>query len=141
MVYMVIYQGQDGLWVLWEAPLARNDIPWSAQMCRSAVGDGPEIRWVAGATTDALAAFIIKANEDQSILNSTSTVVQPWTGPGLLPDPRPYWSLDPADRRRLDLENGPGGDHDTNAVYERTDADRTAWASLLARYQRGELES
>lgn len=143
VVYMIIYLAHDGLWHVWDSPLAVHDVQWSAQMCRSSIGDGVPIRWCRAGSIEDLATYVIQLNEDQSILNSQhqNTESVEWTGKSLLPDPRPYWALEPADRRRLDIENGQGGDHNTEEVYVRREADLTKWVRLLARYQRGELES
>ena len=46
------------------------------------------------------------------------------------------------ERRRLELELGPGGDHDVLYSFAKTSSPRQvlAWMRLLAKVQRGELE-
>jgi len=46
------------------------------------------------------------------------------------------------ERRRLELELGPGGDHDVPYSFAKASSPRQvlAWMRLLAKVQRGELE-
>jgi hypothetical protein len=155
MVYMVIYQAHDGLWYVWDSPLAEWQLEWAAGECLRANGADTPIRAIWATDSDMLGVVLKQLNAETTINlpGAQECPVTPYEG--LLPPPRPYHQLSRHDQRRLDIENGPGGDVEKPGPfptmgaperrerfpYHPTDADLTAWSRLLGRYARGELES
>ncbi len=141
MVYMVIYQAHDGLWHVWDSPLAEHQLAWSVAECLRANGDDTPIKVVWATDTEMLGVVLKDINQHATIHMPAAQECDIPPPEGLLPEPRPYSTLSQHDKRRLDIENGPGGDVDTRERYRPSDEDLVRWSVLLAKYRRGELQS
>lgn len=142
MVYMVIYQAHDGVWHVWESPLSQqDDVAASVDACYAVQGEGTPIKVLYATSVELLAALVKEVNRQQGTVIDSEPPAPPYEGQELLPEARPYHTLGPLDKRRLDIEMGPGGDHDTVLRYRPTDKDLLAWSHVIARIARGELQS